>query len=218
VRHVGLAFALHAGNILLPLRGGELLRPLYVHRTDPRITLGRVVGWTLVDKAVEVLSFVPFVLCACHVFATDARFLTLSRWAWPIGGALGATVLVGCVVRLRGRASTAQLLGPFAVSLGVWAASYLIFYLAVPDARLALAILVGVNAALVVPALPAAVGTYEAAFVAMGALGGWPPDRLLAAALVSHGVQIAVTLAVGGPLLAAWGWPRRADPQVRALS
>jgi peptidoglycan/xylan/chitin deacetylase (PgdA/CDA1 family)/uncharacterized membrane protein YbhN (UPF0104 family) len=218
LEHIGLTFALHTGNILLPFRGGELVRPLYLLRHDQRLPLRTILGFCVADKAIEILCLVPFVLWACHVFATDARFASLSRVAWPAGAIAVAAVLALGLHQLRRAArepgfSAASAMAPLGLSLGVsllvWAANWLIFYCVVPDPRLALALLVGVNASLALPGLPAGFGSYEAAFVWVGALGGWPQDRLLAAALTSHAVQIVVTLVVGVPLLTLRGWPSR---------
>jgi peptidoglycan/xylan/chitin deacetylase (PgdA/CDA1 family)/uncharacterized membrane protein YbhN (UPF0104 family) len=212
LRHIGLTFALHTGNILLPFRGGELLRPLYLKRQDPRLPVRALIGYTIADKAIEIVCLVPFLLYACHVFATDERFASLRRFAWPVGLGAAAVLCVVAIHQLR-RAGTASailpLAGSLALSLGVWAMNWLIFYSVVPDARLSLALIVGVNASLALPGLPAGLGTYEAAFVWVGAMGGWSGERLLAAAIASHAVQILGTLAIGVPLITRWGWPGR---------
>jgi peptidoglycan/xylan/chitin deacetylase (PgdA/CDA1 family)/uncharacterized membrane protein YbhN (UPF0104 family) len=211
LRHIGLTFALHAGNILLPLRGGSLLRPLYLARWRNEVSLPAAIGAQAADKAIEVLCLVPFLIAASRTFASDERLGTLRHLALPLALTAGALAAAFAIWRLRQRgARELPALGAAIVlSLAMWGANWLIFRCVLPDGNIALAVLVGVNVSLALPSLPAGLGTYEAAFIAVGGLSGWPADRLLAAALLSHVVQIVATLAIGLPLLATWGWPTK---------
>jgi len=219
MRHIGLIFALQAGNVLLPMRSGELLRPFYMKRWNTALPVKELVAWSVVDKVAEVIAILPLVLAACQVFASDSRFGLLSRWAWPTAGAavaIGAAVIIlkwrrdvdatvsgSAVAHLTVR----RALFSIASSLVAWLFNLCIFYVVVHDMRLALALLIGVNVASAIPGLPAGLGAFEAAFVWVGHMGGLPQEQALALALVSHIVQIVGTLAFGVPILMIWGWP-----------
>lgn len=106
MRHVGLNFALQAGNILLPMRSGELLRPFDMKRWNRTLSLKELTGWSIADKLAEGLAMLPLVLAACGVFAGDPRFGFLSRWAWP---AAAAIVCIGPpLIWLKGRREFAK--------------------------------------------------------------------------------------------------------------
>jgi uncharacterized membrane protein YbhN (UPF0104 family) len=123
-------------------------------------------------------------------------------------------LIVVCVITARRTAlrnepgrSFGRLLLAFPLSLLYWLMNYLIFWSVVPNARLALLLLLGVSFAAGVPALPAGMGSYEAAFVWIGQIGSLPKEQLLAAALVSHMVQISLSLLAGIVVFWRWGWP-----------
>lgn len=218
VRHIALNFALQAGNVLLPVRSGELLRPFYMKRWNPALPLRELLAWSVVDKVAEVIAILPLVLAACQVFASDPRFLVLSRWAWPAAGVLVGSGLLLIVVRWRrgigqasfGASGTRPALQRVVLSISCafigWLFNLSIFFLLIPDLRLALALLVGVNLAAAIPALPAGLGAFEAAFVWVGLMGGLPQEQALALALVAHIVQIIGTVTIGLPILSTWGW------------
>ncbi len=215
-RHLGLNFAVQAGNILLPVRTGEFLRPFYMKGWNPQISLRALIGWTVVDKLVELLAALPLILGACALL--PAQLESLQRWAWLLGISTTVLLSVVCVITARrtslrnepGR-SFGRLLVAFPLALLYWLMNYLIFWSVVPNARLALLLLLGVSFAAGVPALPAGMGSYEAAFVWIGQLGHLPKEQLLAAALVSHIAQIALSLLAGIAVFLRWGWPRASD-------
>jgi uncharacterized membrane protein YbhN (UPF0104 family) len=222
LRHIGLNFALQTGNIQLPMRSGELLRPFYMKRWNGALSLKVLAGWSIVDKVAEVMAIVPLVVAACAVFSDDPRFHVLSRWAWPIAGVLGC---IGLLLLFKLRAEFATLVATptggarflTRVSLSLlcsftgWLLNLAMFYFIVHDLRLALALIVAVNLAVAIPGLPAGLGAFEAAFVWVGRMGGLPREHALALALVVHVLQIIGTLSIGLPILSAWGWPERLE-------
>jgi len=220
LQHVLLAFALSAGNILLPLRGGEIIRPIYMRRWVPRASMGAIVTWTLIDKVMEAVCLAPFVVLLGALFWADPRFATLRRWLVPVlGVALGVAAALA-LLRLRGlfgrpllvfgRALTLHALAlGIVLSLLIWAVNYAIFFAVVPDFKLALVLLVAVCLSVALPSLPAGLGPYEAAFLWIGQLSGREQESLMAAALISHLAQIFSTLLFGLPVLLVWGWPQR---------
>lgn len=224
LQQIYLTFALQAGNLFLPLRGGELLRLFYLRRACPELPLRRLVGLTLLDKLIELLALLPVVALLSVIFLHDERFASLRRLAAPtllIGGLLAGLL----VLRIHSAARKSSqglrvrhVVAAFAASLAYWVCSWLVFFCVIPDLRLSLVLLVAVSASFAVPGLPAGMGTYEAAFVFVGQLGGLSNESLLAAALASHVLQMLSTLVVGVPLLFRWGWPRRAAPDEQSAA
>lgn len=222
MRHIGLNFALQTGNILLPMRSGELLRPFYMKRWNGELSLKVLAGWSVVDKVAEVIAIVPLVVAACAVFSDDPRFHILARWAWPMAAVLG---FIGSLLLFKMRTRYASLVAAptggersvtrFSLSLlcsfAGWLLNLAMFYFIVPDLRLALALVVAINLAVAIPALPAGFGAFEAAFIWVGRMGGLPKEHALALALVVHVLQIVGTLSIGIPILSVWGWPERLE-------
>lgn len=207
LRHVALNFALQTGNILLPVRSGELLRPFYMKRWNPALPVTDLVRWSVADKFAELIAIVPLVLLACDVFANDPRFGVISAWAWP---AAGVIVAIGLPLMLfKGPPLGGRLLLSIGCSFVGWLLNLAIFYFMAGDIRLALELLVMVNLATAIPGLPAGLGAFEAAFVWVERLRGVPQEQALALALVTHTVQILGTLVIGLPILTAWGWPEQ---------
>lgn len=210
VKHLGLVFAVQAGNILLPVRSGELIRPFYMKRWNPQISLRALIGWSVVDKVVELVALLPFVIGACALL--PAQLASLQRWAWLIGAVVVVALLTAGIVtmrrsQLRAEVRLDRVLWALGLSLVYWLMNYLIFVSVVPSARLSLLLLLGVSVAAGIPGLPAGMGSYEAAFVWIGQIGQLPKEQLLIAALLSHMMQIAVSLICGVLVFFRWGWP-----------
>lgn len=221
LHHVALNFALQASNSLLPLRGGELLRPLYLLRRRPGTGLRTLVLWSVVDRIFDVSSLLPFVVAAAVVFRREPALQALQRWLPWLGGLLVIGGAGFAMLRLRRalRRSGAALpyggavLRALGFALLAWCANYAQFYCVMRDGRLALALLIGVHVALALPGLPAGIGPFEAAFVWVGQMGGLPQEQVLAAALVTHTVRVLAVLAVGAPVLAMLRWQAAAAPE-----
>lgn len=218
MRHIALNFAVQAGNVLLPARTGEVLRPFYMKRWNPVVPVKELVVWSVIDKMVEVIAILPLVLAADAALETDPKFALISRWAWPLTALVVAVGISLIAIYWRrgwrasvqaGRSLTARnALLSIACSLMGWIFNLWIFYLVVPSVSLSLALLVGVNLASAILGLPAGFGAFEASFIWVGHMGGMSTEQALALALISHVLQIIGTLAVGVPMLARWGWPR----------
>jgi uncharacterized membrane protein YbhN (UPF0104 family) len=225
-RHVLLSFALNAGNVLLPLRSGELIRPFYLKRWQAQTTYRALIGWTLVDKILQVLTILPFLLIGLYLFAADPQLSTALR---QLGVVLSGGLVLGCAAlvvwlrrRLRqdGAARRRPLgawLGASLWALAMWAAAWAVYYCAVPDSKVSLALTIGVGFGSGIPSLPAGVGAYEAAFLWVGERAHLPHDQVLAAAVVSHAVQLLTTLTFGIPVMMLWGWPRAASPEAAEI-
>jgi uncharacterized membrane protein YbhN (UPF0104 family) len=220
-RHIFLSFALQAGNVILPLRSGELLRPLYLKRWHSQTTYKELIGWTLADKCLQVVSVLPFLLVGLYLFAADPQLSLVLRNAGMIFGGVLILLTAGFVGWIRrrlrrnlGAAASGSLriwLWATFWSLGMWGASYGVFCFAVGNFRIALALLVVVGFGSGIPSLPAGVGAYEAAFLWVGERAHLPHDQVLALAVVTHAVQLLTALAVGVPALLLWGWPKREE-------
>lgn len=212
LEHAGLVFGLNAGNILLPLRAGEFLRPYFLKARDPKITLKALAGWTLLDKAVEAFGFGLFVLVTIALVNGDPRFASFQGYAWPTVSLL-ALALAGVIVflrrsRRRPPVSAASLASSLLWGLASWGSLLLIFWVVAPDPSLALPLLVAVTLGAALPGLPAGLGPFEAAFVAVAAWGGATKEEALARALVAHLFQALPTLVVGGIYLLRTGFGR----------
>ncbi len=218
-RHIWLSFAAQAGNVILPLRTGELLRPLYLKRWHAPSTYKELLGWTLVDKCLQVIAVLPFLLVGLYLFAADPQLSLVLRNAGLVFGGVLILLTVGFVGWMRRRVR--QDLGAQAGvtprawlwatfwALVMWGASFGVYYFAVGDVKIALALLVVVGFGSGIPSLPAGVGAYEAAFLWVGERAHLPHDPVLALAVVTHVVHLLTTLAVGIPVLLWWGWPQR---------
>ena len=217
-----LSFALNAGNVLLPLRSGELIRPFYLKRWQAQTTYKALLGWTLADKILQVLAVLPFLLLGLYLFAADPQLSTaLRQLGAVISGLLvffGAGLLVWLRRRLRRNLVEGQGMGIPLTSwlwasfwaLAMWGAACAVYYFAVPEPKVALALTIGVGFGSGIPSLPAGVGAYEAAFLWVGERAHLPHDQVLAAAVVSHAVQLMTTLTFGIPVMMIWGWPKAA--------
>jgi uncharacterized membrane protein YbhN (UPF0104 family) len=204
------------------MRSGELLRPFYMKRWNDTLSLKVLAGWSVADKVAEVMAIVPLVLAACVVFSDDPRFHVIARWTWPSAALLACIgVLVLFKVRTRfaaliatpsgGAGSVTRVALSLLCSFIGWLLNLAIFYFIVPDIRLALALIVAVNLAAAIPALPGGLGAFEAAFIWVARIGGLPGEHALALALVVHVLQIVGTLSIGLPILSVWGWPERIE-------
>ncbi len=218
LKHIGLSFLVSAGNILLPLRSGEAIRPFYLKRTNPSLSVRELVRWTVVDKILEIASVLPLLLLACTLL--PSRFGILLRWVRPVTAVI--VVLTAAILFFQLRAAFAtpaagprprltplRLLFASLASLGYWGVNYLIFFAVIPDIAVALGLLLGVSMSGIIPGLPAGMGTYEAAFLWIGQQANIPSDHLLPAAVASHGLQIIVTLVCGVPALLRVGLRRQ---------
>jgi len=211
IRHEPLdAYALVAvgymGNVVLPARGGELLRVILLHQRSS----GRrreILGTIVAERTLDVISLV--VLLSVVTFAGIAG--TPAGVTPALGGLAALSVgaialLVYLRLRRQGRmAGFADKIRPFAassrklmtragamlvvVSLGIWLLEGLVFTLAARSVDLELSILAGAflvviaNFFAIIPAAPGYVGTYDAA-VLFG----------LAALKVPHSVAVGVAI------------------------
>ncbi|MEO5668765.1 MAG: lysylphosphatidylglycerol synthase domain-containing protein, partial [Bdellovibrionota bacterium] len=69
-QQVGLNFGNHTGNILVPGRMGEAIRPLYLKRWWPQTKIKDVITWTVFEKFAELGSMVLFVATGIVVWGT----------------------------------------------------------------------------------------------------------------------------------------------------
>jgi uncharacterized membrane protein YbhN (UPF0104 family) len=226
-RHVLLSFALNAGNVVLPLRSGELIRPFYLKRWQSQTTYQSLIRWTLADKILQLLAALPLLLLALYFFSADPQLSTALRRLTAGLAGLFLMLGAGLLIWLRGRFSdnlgTQATVLPVRAwlwatfwSLAKWGMAYAVYYFAVPDWKVAVLLTIGVGFGSGIPSLPAGVGAYEAAFLWVGERAHLPHDQVLAAAVVSHAVQLATTLAVGLPVMMLWGWPKAASAEKMA--
>lgn len=228
--------ALHvslAGNHVLPLRLGEVLRVTSVVRRT-RVPLAAATASTLGLRATDVLAVVGLAALtgsgaaagllgsAGWLLAVPAAAVWLSAAAWlrrltrepaptAATGAVGPVVLVG--------AAGAWVLE----SALVWqAARWAGFGLTPAEAVLVTAVTI---AAQVLAVAPGGIGTYEAAATAAMVALGAPAPAALAAAVIAHALKTAYALATGAVavvvpapgLLGRLRLPRHPPPRPRPV-
>jgi uncharacterized membrane protein YbhN (UPF0104 family) len=212
LRHANLAFAMYAGNILLPMRAGEIIRPFYIKRWSPRSSLPALIRWTLFDKLIEIIAILPLAVPGLllvgrhipsfpHYTMPPARVLVFMSCVLALGGLLLVTTLF----------RTRRAIAAYATALVMWSSIFCIYWALVPNVDLALQLFFASSCAVAIPALPGGLGAFEAAFVWVGQHAGLSYDAALARGLVAHSLQMAVVLAIGVPLLSHWGWPQPDD-------
>jgi glycosyltransferase 2 family protein len=212
-----------AASALLPMRAGEAVRTELLARSAelPRaVALGTVAIDHTVNGVVMLLIgatlplFLPVpvwtravvwagVLLAAALLAVMLRLArTPSQRLHPPGK------LMAAVLRLRsglvGLRTPRAALGAFAAAIAAWTLEITTVVVALAAFHLphgvasAMAVLVGVNLALAIPAPPANLGSFElGAGFALVALGG-ERDHAAAFALGLHAMQVLPTLLLGG--------------------
>lgn len=211
LEHAGLVFGVYAGNILLPLRAGELLRPYFLRRRDPQLSVKALAGWTLLDKAVEAFGFGLLVLVTIFLVRDDPRFASFHSYVMPTMIGLAAALVAALFFLPRARKlldaplSAFSLLASLGWALVAWGFMILVFWSVAPDPRLAMPLLLAATLGAALPGLPASLGPFEAAFVVVAAAAGVTRESALARALVGHLLQLLPTLVIGGAYLVSRG-------------
>ena len=214
--HLGLNMASQAANIALPGRAGELLRPFYLKKWRPRLSIKTLAAGILIDKYVEAAMFLPMVAWVVFLNTGDRALIDNQEKFSPwIVAAAVAVPLVGSIVsHLKPFKNFFEHSGGSKVSTAsLWSAlSWLCFYLSVnalvKDSSLALAVTVAVNMAGAISGIPGGLGAYEAAYVFVVTKSGAVKEVALAQALASHTLQLVVVLVSGAFVIWKWGWPK----------
>jgi uncharacterized membrane protein YbhN (UPF0104 family) len=215
-RHVGLNMGSQAGIILLPFRAGELFRPVLMRKWNHELRWKTILFWVLLEKIIEAITLAPLLCVAIWYLGGMGSWRASAPW-YTLGTALA--LALGWMFRRRVRAWVHEvsererfarfLVGPFVVSALSWLAWWWLFYSFVPSPLLSLALSVAVILSSSIPALPAGLGAFQAAFVWVATRFGVPASQAMASSLVLHGIIILWTLVWGVPYLVAWGIPKR---------
>ena len=215
-KHIGLNMGSQAGIILLPFRAGELFRPYLMNRWNKALKWSALLFWILLEKIIEGITLLPMLVVS--IWALDLG----ESWksSFLIYSALAAVgIVTGVLYRHRLRVWIhrivqreqvgASLVLPFVTSVVSWLSWWWLFYAFMPNPMGSLALSVGVILASSIPALPAGLGAFEAAYVWVAGRWGVSSVDALADALVLHALIIVWTLVWGVPYLLAWGIPNR---------
>lgn len=197
-----LTACVHTGNILLPLKAGETVRPLMLMKWDDSVTVKQVVYWSVIDKIFEFASLLPFVLMASWTLNYHVTTSTVLSVA-----GLGTLIVWGVRTKIRAR----SFVSAYFFSTLYWFATIGVFFMVLPQLNHAIGLMVGTTFASSLPGIPAGLGPFEAAFVWVGNKAGLDAGRSMGLALSTHGLMILATVAVGLPLGALWGWPKRSE-------
>lgn len=197
-----LPFCMHAANVILPLRGGETVQPLFIQKWAPSQKLKSLIYWLVLDKALEFLAMLPFLALGAWMFSMHFKKACLI-WA---GGWLLA-LLFWKRTKLRPR----NLPVAYVFATLSWVFNTLVFFAIFSSVQAALGLVIGTSVGSAIPGFPAAIGTYEYAFVWVSKQAGISPAFATLWAVASHSISILSTLAIGIPLGMYWGWPSEKD-------
>lgn len=208
-----LPFCMHSANIILPLRGGETVQPLFIQKWDASQKLKSLIYWLVVDKALEFLAMLPLVVAAAWAYSMHEKAALI---IWLV--AIFSTLVLWKKSKVRPRnLSMAYLFATLS-----WIFNICVFFSLCSSLKAALGLVVGTSIGGAIPGFPAAIGTYEYAFVWVSKQAGIASEQATFWAVASHSVSILITLLIGIPLGAAWGWPSEkehieAQPQITPL-
>lgn len=228
-KHLGLNFCNHAGNILLPGRAGEAVRPTYIKRWWPHTPLKSIVKWTVFEKICELVSMLIFVGVGLFFFYGPWSPFWSQHWLVKdlhvVGPIVALTVVFAALWRLHslGMFRTQKRLemgdaGPLknfekafwatALSFCTWIANALGILAVMGSTQVAFALIVSMTLAGAIPFLPAGLGAAQWAAVALSDLIQIAETEALALSSAIHIVWILIRLLLGVPLLfMVWGWP-----------
>lgn len=202
LRQVGLQFVVNSGNILLPFRASEVIRPLFLKKWEDRISIKELILWTVVDKFLEALSFLPFLLVASEMFSISRIWLFVAI-------ALGGAGIFFWRRRWPHIQPRSLILATLA-SCAMWTAYVFSFGVLFSSWKLGFGATIATTLGSVIPAGPASIGTFEAALTwFLESFKQMPASEALAVAVAAHGSLIFSSLMVGVPLIMTWGWPKR---------
>jgi hypothetical protein len=213
-QHVGLNFGNHTGNILVPGRMGEAIRPLYMKRWWPQTRLKDLITWAVFEKFAEFGSMILFVATGLVVWGTQPDVILALPEALPWVLGLASMLFVALAVLRKGRGKQhlshhEKLAWALALSYVTWLVNTLGVYAVTGDLRLAFALLVTMTLASAVPMLPAGLGATQWAAVALSSYMHLAEGEALAYSSAIQVTWILVRLSVGVPLLLfVWGWPK----------
>jgi glycosyltransferase AglD len=222
-------------NNVFPLRAGDVAR-LYMLESCAGISKSTATAIAVVEKLLEVAVLAALGLLAT-CFAPEQSW-ALGAGAVALGVAVGALAILrrttdaggiggpgfirtlaariapGISV-LRSSGATAEALG---ASLGAWTCEIAMIMLCARAIGLtvgpvlAVVVLLGINLAISVPALPAAAGTFESAAAVILVLARVGKPAAVAFAVLYHVVQVVPVTAAGLAVLA------RRGPRLRSLT
>lgn len=212
-QHVGLNFGNHTGNILVPGRMGEAIRPLYMKRWWPETRLKELITWAVFEKFAEFGSMILFVASGLVVWGTRPDVIVALPEALPWVLSLASILFVALAMLRKSRGENLGRSEKLAWALGLsyvtWLVNTLGVYAVTGDLRLAFALLVTMTLASAVPMLPAGLGATQWAAVALSSFMHLAEGEALAYSSAIQVTWILVRLSVGVPLLLfVWGWPK----------
>jgi uncharacterized membrane protein YbhN (UPF0104 family) len=221
-----------AASAFLPLRAGEAVRVELLSRHG-RLSRATALGTVALDHGVNLFVMFAFA-AALPLLLPVPRWMAAAIWA-GMAGMIVAAMLLLRLARDPSAATTGRLAGfvararsgllaarkPRAVAEATlfaalsWAMEVLVARLSLDAFHLphgiphALLVLVGVNLALIIPAPPASLGSFElGAGSALVAFGG-STAKAAAFALGYHAIQLLPAMMLGGLMLASLRKPLR---------
>lgn len=212
LQHIGLNLGNHTGNILLPARVGEAIRPLYLKRWWPETSIKEVVSWSLFEKLVEMISMVLFVVIGLLYFESlGATSNPNHLLPWILSFLIFVVIAAACLRRAKKRnlSKKEKTIWSLIISFLTWNANTLGVFCIIGDLKLSFALLVTMTLATSIPLLPAGLGATQWAAVALGKFVNLAQADALIYSSTIHLVWIMTRISLGLPLLFfVWGWPK----------
>lgn len=223
-RHFGISLAGQFINAVIPMRGGELVRPYYLIKTGSGTSLEKVVFATVFDKFAEAITLLPIIVIG--YFFYRAEIGTLLSSLLPRQGALtlifsslAILLLLAAGFKYLQKKKGEQLkvflkmdgaLAAIANGLGHWVFFVIAFAILIGDLKAAIFVAIVVNFAAAVPVSPGSLGVFEAAYVwaAAQVQPGLSSETLLANAVVLHFVYLMIPVLGGTLFFLRYGIPK----------
>jgi uncharacterized membrane protein YbhN (UPF0104 family) len=223
--HMGISLAGQLVNALVPMRGGELVRPYYLLKMGKGSTLKTIILATVTDKFIEAFALIPLVLLGYFFYENEITLVLAPIFENAASSTvlLSITFVLICLFfgfryfkrknpeLLNQIFKTQGVTRSYLYGLGHWVFFALGFAILIGDIKVALFVAIVVNFAAAVPVSPGALGVFEGAFIWSMAqvLPHQTGEKSLAQAVVLHFFFLAIPIIGGIIFFAKHGIPNK---------
>lgn len=227
--HFGISLTGQFVNALIPMRGGEVIRPYYLLKLGTNTNLKQIVMSTLIDKLSEGLSLLPLVFVTYYLYKKEISVLFenhLSKIPFEAISLIAVFTLAACLYVFIKKKSSALRLFNFIHLKGFylsvfngllhWIFFVLGFVLIVGDLKNGLFLGIVVNFAAAVPIAPGSLGVFEGSYIwAVAQVNPvLSPEKALAQAVVLHFFFLFIPVIGGVFFLVKNGIPQKKEAEV----
>lgn len=223
-RHMGISLAGQFVNAVVPMRGGEVVRPFYLMKMGQSPTMKSILLTTVLDKVVETLALSPYLLSVYFLYFAELSHLvaSLTKGQNKISTSMAVITLTALMVftaaliyrkraLLRSHFSQLKNLG-LSLTFGLlhWGFFALGFAALLGSVKPALFVALAANFASAVPVAPGSLGVFEASFVWAGraVIPELSAETLLAQGVVLHFIYLFIPILVGTGFFLRYGRPQ----------